>query len=119
MTQCLKARIIRLASDPGVGYYRRDVAVRRNVESQVNYIDALGRNSLAPEVRYFRFGPQLDRYLFARVETEIYARQRRRYIEGDIILMRGQRYHVGPNLVGNISIGSYSVRSYDDAINLA
>src|SRR5262249_51659755 len=105
--------------DSGIGYYRRDVAMRRNIESQVNHIDALGRNALALKVGYFGFRPKLDRYLFARVETEIDGRQRRRYIERDIILMRGQRYHVRPDLVGDISISGYPVRPYDDAINLA
>src|SRR5882724_11245629 len=93
--------------------------MRRHVESRVRDLYAFGSNLLTPKVRDFFVRPRLDRNLVAGVQREVNRRERRRNIEGYVVLVRRNRNHIGSDLIGDVSICGDAIRPNDHAIDFA
>src|SRR5215204_4630366 len=60
-----------------------------------------------------------DGNLVAGGEREVNGRDGRGDVEGDVMLARQHRHHVGADLVGRVAVGGDAVGSDDDAVYLA
>src|SRR5207248_2305349 len=61
----------------------------------------------------------LDGYLLARGEREVDRGDGRGDVEGNRVLARQHRDHVGADLVGRVAVGGDAVGPDDDAVHLA
>src|SRR5262249_61146214 len=103
--QSLQALLIRRAGNAALGNDRRDVAVRRHVESRVGDLDSVRGEADVFNVSDFTGAAFFNRDQVARREVEVEGRDRGGHVKGDVVLLGEHRAGIVADLVRHVAVG--------------
>src|SRR5215510_14687357 len=110
--------LVRRHGYPHFGDDTANVARRGDVKRRVSHLNIRRGNALRTDQPHFIPMALFDGNVRACWGGGVNSRERCSHVKGNVVLFGQYRQAVGPDLVGDVTIGSNAISAYDDQVNL-